>query len=32
MKIKDLRLALSATPKKADIRYYLHNNAGEGLK
>jgi len=24
MKIKDLRLALSATPKKADIRYYLN--------
>ena len=24
MKLKDLRLALSATPKKADIRYYLN--------
>jgi hypothetical protein len=24
MKIKDLRLALSATPKKPDIRYYLN--------
>ena len=24
MKIKDLRLPLSATPKKADIRYYLN--------
>jgi len=24
MKIKDLRLALSATPKKADIRFYLN--------
>jgi len=24
MKIKDLRLALSATPKKTDIRYYLN--------
>jgi DNA polymerase III sliding clamp (beta) subunit (PCNA family) len=24
MKIKDLRLALSATPKKADVRYYLN--------
>jgi len=24
MKIKDLRLALSATPKKADCRYYLN--------
>lgn len=24
MKLKDLRLALSATPKKPDIRYYLN--------
>tara|TARA_R110000868_G_scaffold51421_2_gene163012 strand:+ start:728 stop:913 length:186 start_codon:yes stop_codon:yes gene_type:complete len=24
MKLKDLRLALSATPKKLDIRYYLN--------